>query len=978
MKIKASIILLAFLLFFLNANSNEDKPFLAISVNIAKLLKQIPVKEKDEAQLKFILGIIETLKLKSVDLLLVNDKKELLRPIVIANMDTEAGINLFAKDPILSLFITKKDTFYKLNIQNVVAAAKTNGRELSKKEVAYLQDLSISMKDDLLIVGQEKDTVSSNKDTEKFLLNFKSPALQKLKSNNPIAAILIDMPTEIKSTWAKDLLENDLAKIELLKPVTGQFLGLLKGVIDLIKPYDQIGASIEIDKDQNRKVTYLQIMKKDTVASDINNAFTTKNKTKKNKDFLINAIDFNSKVGADIKLSLEKNILEYHFSWNQKDDALVQKKVTSSLMGLFFKGMGGSSSSGFKATEGDLTISHRQEPNLKTKINFDEIKKEVIQLFKSQLHVWAFFSFGDKPSVSLQLEPIYLPMSELAVVKFKIIGVYDKNNKNFHDPKRKSFRQTIPLFSKYTSTISLNVLKGTKKTDLATAKIDFNIEYPSKFQKVEFLNTDKIGTVKKSDQVEFTLKLIDRDVCTINANNNKNLFIFAYDKKGKCLSSSTSFTSADSASHRFSGEIHKIIAIAIQETTLFSFQSIVNLNEGKDASLPKNPTENPPVRYELNIPKQYINISLEDLKSLKVKWNMDNKNKWKQDNIEISLKNGPVYGDAQCESHFFAKNQPVTFKSRTGFHDNRQIRISLEKRELKMAQAVYGKIKFDLRTDIETIVLDDLTKKNFEKVLKNGKKVAVTCNQNQLIIVPNGLKILSLSGYDKYNLRLRHTFGNSSKRGQSSYLFYGIPKKIEIQFSGKKIDYVHAFEDFKGEVNKASYESFKNKIEREKEIVKVLNKLGKDFNWMKSKNPYGIASLYYIEDRYNKKKPIGQKIAHSDPMGALIFGYKTKPYLGYYFTCAKGTYEKDVNTPYALGSKEKTYKTEKGEIKAIPFKKGQTILAIPAQKGLPAFYVKWSNCYRLDKYNGGNDAFIPKNTYNDKKWLQVKYIFEGK
>ena len=122
------------------------------------------------------------------------------------------------------------------------------------------------------------------------------------------------------------------------------------------------------------------------------------------------------------------------------------------------------------------------------------------------------------------------------------------------------------------------------------------------------------------------------------------------------------------------------------------------------------------------------------------------------------------------------------------------------------------------------VTLENLKPQTYEIVLKNGKKLSVIYNKNQVIIIRNDSNILSISGYDKNNLRLKYNFGSFSKKGQSPYLFYGIPKKIEIQVAGKAFNHIKDFEDIRADINKDAYEAYKKNIENERKVVSVLKK----------------------------------------------------------------------------------------------------------------------------------------------------------
>jgi hypothetical protein len=119
-------------------------------------------------------------------------------------------------------------------------------------------------------------------------------------------------------------------------------------------------------------------------------------------------------------------------------------------------------------------------------------------------------------------------------------------------------------------------------------------------------------------------------------------------------------------------------------------------------------------------------------------------------------------------------------------------------------------------------------------------------------------------------------------------------------------------------------------------------------------------------------KLINNKIAQSDPLGQKRFGYRLKPYKGYYFTVLSGTESNGVKQDYPKQSKKKMFAWHKGTFKMTPFAQSPDLVAIPEDKSQPTFFLQWGQVY-MKQLNGSSLKYLPQDYYS-QGWVEAAFI----
>jgi hypothetical protein len=337
------------------------------------------------------------------------------------------------------------------------------------------------------------------------------------------------------------------------------------------------------------------------------------------------------------------------------------------------------------------------------------------------------------------------------------------------------------------------------------------------------------------------------------------------------------------------------------------------------------------------------------------------------------LPKGPFKGEVNGETHFFAQDKPLLL-SGTSMLSSKSVNFSLDKGALAKANAAFGLVQLKLATDIKRLTFDKADKGGaVERVLPTGQRIKVTFNKNQLVCTSGKIPVIQFVAYDSKGRRLKQDNYTENRKGEWLAYFWGEPTKLVMDLSTRRIEKTIPFDQQKRPVHQAAYRKFKKDIEVQREIVKTLKNIAR----IKNRHffTYGddLAGFYYL---YNKKQEpmrlINKLVAHSDPAGVDRFGYKLKPYKGYYFTVLVGKESNGAKEDYKRQTKKKTYTWQQGKFITLPLVQSPDIVAIPEDKAQPTFFLQWNQVY-MKQLKGNKLKYLPQDYYSTG-WVEAKFM----
>ncbi len=795
------------------------------------------------------------------------------------------------------------------------------------------------------------------------------------KSAEDMAALAVLIPEKLKTGW-----ENKVKDVPGVKGnmQVGMFASLATRILSelgtSLLSIDSMSLSFA-NKVGVRKITYAQLFREKGGEKIAGALKARKTDAIKAPGILKNIVKLLKRDYIQSKVSYDSKKLCLELGWNKKNDKQAGRELGEATIGYIFrKSFGGG---GMKPTQGTIVTSYTNAPEISPALDIEKLKKEMSDIVSKCIFPGHFWARGKTPSMSFEVDMPRFNNSCLAKLEYQVTGAKSPDGTSvFRDDKTK-YHQSINLSGTYAGTIRVNVQEGTKPEQLGTATVNFKLTMPSKIEIVEFNASDKPDTKKTSSNVTVTLKQLERDIASVEVDGGTSIHLFACDKTGKAIASSSGSWSSTTASRKFQGVIETLKVVVGKEKVTHDFSLDLAMNKGKPFPVPKEPTGTIPVRFDPQRMPEYVSYSKTDVQDMKVTWQESEKKSW-NDGLRLSLNKLPYHGRVSWEVHFFGQNKPAIISGRQSWNKKAAPAFLVKTEDLKKANAAFGKVKLDFSSAITRLVFKkSADNTEITKKLPSGKVFSVTFNKNEIAYKAMGCNILQSMAVDKQVRRLKRVNHTSYRNNIQRHYFWGQPSAFTVDVSESKFVHIHPFEIIKRTVDKKAYASFKTNMDRYARIAEILTTISKkrSRNYRLARFPEGVAGLYYLFDFKGKPaRLIDEKVAHSDPLGSKRFGYTATPYQGYTFTLLKGKLQNGKKIPYNLKDKKTTFKWEKGSFDITEFKENPVLAAIPSSKEDPVMIVHWSRIYI--KYTDGTVVeYVPQDLRKDG-WSEASFISE--
>jgi hypothetical protein len=413
--------------------------------------------------------------------------------------------------------------------------------------------------------------------------------------------------------------------------------------------------------------------------------------------------------------------------------------------------------------------------------------------------------------------------------------------------------------------------------------------------------------------------------------------------------------------------------VVTREVLEYPFEIELDLNQGKELALTREPEIPTRMRFNHHPVPTYVNFTADALDNLVVKWSEGQERSW-NDSLSVKLPQSPFSGHAVWVVQFFGNDRPqiLAGNSTQGLSD---FSFTVEKDKLKQTSAAFGKVQLNLHSDISRIVFaSGSSGRPGTKTLPSGANVSVEFNKNEITYYAGQANVIQTVAYDARGKRLKQDQYTRNKGGKRLIYFWGVPAKFEIDVSTKTITKLIPFEIKQRPVNEKAFLAFRQTIEIQREVVKTIKNI--DRARRRDRSYYGddLAGLYYLHHRKKKEplKLIGPEIAHSDPAGQKRFGYKVKPYKGYFFTVLYGVENNGVKNGYKRRSKKSNFSWQNGTITTPALTRHPDLVAVPVDKTQPTFFLQWGQVF-MKPLSGERLEYLPDGYYN-KGWVEAKFI----
>ena len=945
--------------------TNLPKPFLNLSINIplamASIENRIP-EDQINHHYASTMSAIKALKLNRIQLYLFPDSHHTALPVIVAYPSKPKSMETRLKKAVAIQAMLEKmpDGSYRLK-KEALPAEKRNTIPIDLYRIQFLDNGALVAPKSLLPQLKNIDVLQHTQ-VARMAASIKNP--------EDVAVLAIRIPENFQNGWEKKIQNVPaLKESPQISMMTAMGVGMLAQMTEPFKDIEALALGFRFTEDTGRTLSYAQIFRKGVDGAKVYEQLSSGNVDDLNVDgIVLNLIALLQDPRYQQQIQFDNNRLALEFSWSEEDDNAFLSSLSEATIGYLI-----AQSMQLEPTPGYVETKYTDAPELQASVNVSKLQLTVPEITGQSLFPGHYFESGDAPHMTLSLDTVDIPNAPLAELTYDVMSVQTQEGNNVMRQTEEQFKHKLKPGSGFPSHITLNIQKGTPAKSLDTATIRFNLFLPSVMEQFEFKAGEPDGSTKKDNGTYVKLGRLEKDIAKVNYGGAKNIHLLAYDKTGRALASRESMSSASSITTRFQGIIAKLKVVVVKEIFDYTFTIDVDLNQGQELKLANKPEVPARVRFDRNPMTNYVPFSKNDLDDLGVDWKEGGNMSW-NDGLAIQLPKGPFSGKVDWEVHFFGNDKPL-YMAGNSFSGSNELNFSLQKGELQKAHAAFGSVRMNLASEIQRL---RFVKKSDGKPVVNrlpsGQKITVIFNKNEIALNTAKAEMIQVMALDANGRRIKRGNYTRHKDGKLIQYFWGVPTTFEMDLVTKKISKTIHFDIRQRPLNEEAYLKFQVDAENQREIVKTLKAISQARR--KDRSGYGddLAGLYYIYDRKKKKprKLIHKNVAHADPAGQKRFRYKVKPFKGYYFALLSGTETNGDQKPYPRQSKKRTYAWHKGKFQTTPYIQMPDIVAIPADRTQPTFFLQWGQVY-MKQLNGSELQYIPQDYYS-RGWVEAKFI----
>ena len=946
----------------------QDDPFLVLNLNVPAILNNIDNRTaRDKKSLKFrtTLSLAKSLKLKRLAVFLYADGDNQILPIIMTRGNNARNLEkiITGKEPFTKYFERQGSGKYRFNRE---ALEKADTYSFPKEPY----QMTLIEKGAVFAPASLSGAIAANED---LLLNTDIARFaQSIADPKDLARVSIRIPANLQKGWEKKIPKNQaLANNPQAAMIVGMGTGILSQLTDALKPVETLALGFRFDGQNGRALSYAQKFRPGVDGDAVYQKLNSGNLEDDEVDGVIRAlIALFQDQRYTHKLQFADNRLALEFSWTKEDDQIFLSALSQATFGQLF-----AQSMELTPSAGPVAAEYTDDPNLFTTVDEKSLKPKIPRIVRQSLFPGNYWNYGENPHMTLDLDPLNIPNAALAELSYEVVSIQSPDGRDILRTEENKFKPTLNPGSKFPGSLSLSVKNGTPPESLGTAKIRFVLRLPDMLQVFEFRRGDQKDRQKKSGGIQVTLGRLEKDIAEVSHSGGKSVRLIAYDQTGKALTSRETIASPSSASMRFQGMIDTLKVVVAANTLECPFEISVDLNGGKELKLARQPEIPNRIRYNHQAVKTYSDFSEAELDDLAVTWKEAGEREW-SDRLELQLAKGPFSGQAEWEVHFFGRDRPHLLTGNP-IQGARDISYQLEKGQLASVSAAFGIVQLKIRTAIKRLRFENKENgKSQSRSLPSGEAVSVSFNKNEISYSAGKAPIIQVMAYDSFGKRLKQGSYSSRKGGTYKTYFWGQPARFELDIATRTLEKKIPFDIQQRPLDEAAFQKYKQTIDNQREIVSILKSV--DRSRRKDRTYYGddLAGLYYLYSRKGKKPMhlFDKNIAHSDPAGQKRFGYKAKPYRGYYFTVLSGAEDNGTHKKYKRRSKKTKFVWKNGEITTSALTRHPDLVAIPADGSQPTFFLQWGHVFKKS-LSGESLKYLPEN-YNKTGWLEAKFIEE--
>jgi hypothetical protein len=567
------------------------EPVVGARFNVPRLLEAIDQnipEDKKDFKYKMAAAMFKSFGLKKVELYLYPDAKQPFLPVIVAEADTGKNLEkqLKSQANYVRLLERLSDGSY---------AIKKEALPPDKQKDFPINLYRLQISDNMAIFAPQHLTRQFMENEDQLRRSQVVQMMASIGEPQDLAVLSLRVPDDFSQDWLKRIQTNEALRQNPQTAMMAAMVGsIMARLSETLKGVESIAVGFRLDDSSGRQLYYAQQFRKGVDGRKIYQQL----KSGRSDDFKFN--DSVLKLVALLNdpryhhnVFYEKDRLRLELSWEKQQDQAFLSALSEATLGQLF-----AQSLDLAPSEGPITVQYTEQPRLSDDIDVNQLKQTIVDAVQHSLFPGKFWNFDDEPRMTLELDTVDAPNASLAQLNYEVLEVLTGDGTNVLRTDDSRFQGKINPGSFSPGTIDLKVIKGTTAKALRTAKINFQLSVPVSFKKVEFVSGNLPGTLKESEGVQVKLERLEKDVARVTFRGGASAQLFAFDKNGRSLAYRESASSSSSVATRFQGIIGTLLVVVVQQALDYPFEVNVDLKNGKELSLSRQP-ENPRMqRYD--------------------------------------------------------------------------------------------------------------------------------------------------------------------------------------------------------------------------------------------------------------------------------------------------------------------------------------------------------------------------------------------
>ena len=429
--------------------TNLPRPFLNLSINVpltlASIEDRVPEDKKNHNYATTI-SVIDSLKLKRIQLYLFPDSHHTVLPVIVAHPSNPKSLENRLKQTVAIQTLLEKmpDGSYRLK-KEAIAAEKRNKIPIDLYRIQFVDDGAIVAPKSLL--PQLKNT---------GILQHTQVARMAASVENPedLAVLAIRFPENFQQGWEKKIQEVPaLKESPQIAMMAAMGVGMLAQMTEPFKDIEALALGFRFTEETGRTLSYAQIFRKGVDGAKVYEQLSSGDADDLDVGgIVLNLIALIQDPRYQQQIQFDNNRLALEFSWSEEDDKAFFSALSEATIGHLI-----AQSMQLEPTAGYVETKYTDSPELEASVNIKKLQLAIPEITGQSLFPGHYFESGDAPHMTLSLDKIDIPNASLAELTYDVMSIQTKEGNDVMRRTEEQFKSKLRPGSSFPGHITLKI-----------------------------------------------------------------------------------------------------------------------------------------------------------------------------------------------------------------------------------------------------------------------------------------------------------------------------------------------------------------------------------------------------------------------------------------------------------------------------------------------------------------------------------------